>query len=697
MSIIDSADAANVPGDTGTSGASIHSIAGAYDSGDQERIIAAAALAKESCPANLDHHLGTARILAGLHLDPDTIIAVLLRDCTESQAKIAALTTNSSLVREAAKFAAVNAVNKTEAEAETIRKMLFAMARDIRVILIKLADKLNTMRNLDSPQKTDESTTERKHIARECLDIYAPLAGRLGISWIKDELEDLALKHLNHRAYMQIKNIVSLKRGERSRFLEEAKIKLDGESQKAGINAVFQSRAKHFYSIYQKMRRRNKAAGDLYDLFGLRLLCDTVEACYTLLGVVHRLWKPIDGRFKDYIAMPKSNGYRSLHTTVFAGSPVEADQAETSAGIRSPGCILEIQIRTREMHNTAEYGIAGHWFYKADSGKSGFTRGAAGAGSGEISLVNRLREWNKSIDESQIFLDDIKRELLGDSIYVFTPQGKVIELPSGATALDFAYQIHSAVGDHCSLARADGAVHPLGSPLKNTQVVEIVTSTASHPTPNWLSAVKTAKARNRIRAWLLQNDETFAKDMRKKTKSARHDETKPAETKPAAEQKEDETQKDEPGRLIQTGVFKVRVEDEKNMLVRFAKCCHPAPGDSIAGYVSRGRGLIIHRTGCRNITHIPGITERTIEAQWEDSLPVKRFRIEAKSRGNLFSEIEGVVRKFQGRLIDGRLEESGTNRLSGYFTMQLEKQEDAGKVLKHLRGIPSISTIQSLT
>ncbi|MDR2768026.1 MAG: HD domain-containing protein [Treponema sp.] len=664
-----------------------------YSADDAALILEAAALAEKSCPANLNHHLGTAAILAELRLDAPAIIAVLLRDCAggpDAAESIAGRFGNLRLIEEAARIAAVNAVNETAAEAENIRKMLFAMAGDIRVILIKLADKLDAMRSLELVP-----SDQHKRVAQECLDIYAPLADRLGISWIKDELEDLALKYLNRGVYLQIKEIVALKRGERRLFLESARALLTAEAEKAGIAVEFQSRAKHFYSIYQKMRRRGKAAGDLYDLFGIRLLCDTIDACYTLLGLVHRLWKPVDGRFKDYIAMPKSNGYRSLHTTVFAGpgglersgpdarNRGEAEQEDAPSP--ETGGILEIQIRTREMHQTAEYGVAGHWLYK-----TGFTRNAETA---EIALVNKLKEWNRSVDESQIFLDDIKRELLGDSIYVFTPAGKVIELPSGATPLDFAYRIHSAVGDHCSLARVDGAVYPLGASLKNTQVVEIVTATAARPTANWLRSVKTSKARNRIRSWLLENDEAFARDMRKKAETGdlRHEQREEAESRGPGAKAE------EPQRLIQAGVFKVRVEDEKNMLVRFAKCCKPVLGDSIAGYVSRGRGIIIHRDNCPNTAHIPDFAERMIEARWEDSsLLIKRFRIEAKNRGDLFSEIEGAVRKFQGHLIEGRLEESGTNRLTGYFTMQLENRGDVARVLKHLRGIPAVSGIQGL-
>ncbi|MDR2072942.1 MAG: RelA/SpoT family protein [Spirochaetaceae bacterium] len=648
-----------------------------YSRRDQERLLQAALQAEEQNGGNLYHHLGTATVLVELNLDADSIIAVLLRDCLKSPADAETVQRRFGkealpLAEDAARIAGISVTGKTVQEANNIRKMLFAMVRDIRVILIKLADVLHTMRTLDFFPKEQRKTT-----AQECLDIYAPLADRLGISWLKDELEDLCLKHLNRDAYLQIKEIVALKRGERNDFLHLVQETIRTSAGAAGITVEVQSRAKHFYSIYRKMRKRNKAPEDLYDLFGIRLLCDTIDQCYTLLGMVHRLWKPLEGRFKDYIAMPKSNGYRSLHTTVFVAPRSEAEER---------GKMLEIQIRTRDMHRTAEYGIAGHWLYKQGKGPAPVE---------ELPIVNRLKNWNNRnaetgmVEDSQLFLEDIKRELLKDSIYVFTPRGKVIELPVGATPLDFAFHIHTSIGEHCQLARADGLIVPLNSELKNTQVVEIVTSSAARPTENWLRAVKTAKARNKIRSWLLQNDGSFSGGITKKEEGPKPKSESTAGEKPAEMEKTQYVQ--------HRGIFKVKVDDEKNMMIRFAGCCKPILGDPIVGYVSRGRGIIIHRTNCGTIRHIPDFEERKIETQWENSGTfLKRFKIEAKFRENFFSEIEGVVRKFQGHLIEGRLDETGTGRLTGYFTMELEKKEDVRNVLKHLRGIPAVSTIQGL-
>jgi GTP pyrophosphokinase len=642
-----------------------------------------------------DRALSMADILADLGLDEDTLIAAMTWEALErgslgSEDLEKRFGKNpASLARGLCRIAGLPSANRTVQEAENIRKMLFAMVQDIRVIFIKLADRLQRLRTLE-----ESPPEERKRTAQECLDIYAALAGRLGISWIKDELEDLALKNLNREAYNQIKEIVSAKKGERRVFLNRVQEDIRNEAAAAGIAAEVESRAKHFYSIYQKMRKRGKAAGDLYDLFGIRILCGSVENCYTLLGLVHRRWKPLDGRFKDYIAMPKSNGYQSLHTTIMV--PAEEPNPAASEGF-SPRLqddrVVEIQIRTQEMHHIAENGIASHWLYKKGSVRE-IVRPL------DISIVNRLKDWKRTEAEkgagesSESFLEDIKRELLRDSIYVFTPQGKVIELPSGASPIDFAYSIHSAIGDHCAGARADGSIIPLSFELANTQVVEILTSPAAHPHINWLRIVKTAKARNKIRGWLQQNDPSVIIE---KNVVARKKAQETPPPSPPPESPAPALYVVPPG--ADTSIFHVKVEDEKNMMIRFAKCCRPITGDPIIGYVSRGRGITVHRKNCRNLANIPDFAERKIETQWENpgSTLVRRFRIEAKMSADLFSEIEGVLRKYQGHLVEGRLEETSPHRLTGFFTVQLESAEDYKKVLKSLRGIPPVFSIQSWT
>jgi GTP pyrophosphokinase len=391
--------------------------------------------------------------------------------------------------------------------------------------------------------------------------------------------------------------------------------------------------------------------------------------------------------------MHKPNGYQSLHTTVMAFSDTARNWVDDAQGFP-----LEIQIRTWEMHHIAENGIASHWLYKKGTSKE-IVRPV------DISIVNKLKDWKQQESEAgekrsaDSFLDEIKKELLKDSIYVFTPQGKVIELPMGATPIDFAYAIHSAIGDHCAWAKADGAIIPLSSELQNTQVVEILTSQNAHPHLNWLRLVKTAKARNKIRSWLQQNDANLiiGKNIvaRKKTREAA------AETSLQDREKEKEPL---PQLVIQsavhdTDILHVRVEDEKNMMIHFAKCCHPVTGDAIIGYISRGRGIIVHKKDCKNLLNIPDFPERKIETQWEnaDSVLVKRFQITARSEVNLFSEIEGAIHKQQGHLLEGRLEETSSNRLTGYFTIQLDNGKELKQVFKNLRGIPSILSIKLLS
>jgi guanosine-3',5'-bis(diphosphate) 3'-pyrophosphohydrolase len=464
-----------------------------YPAADRARILAAArwarALHGDQRRASGDpyviHPLNVASILVDLRMDPDVLIAALLHDVLEdTDARRTDLRKEfgrevEALVQGVTKISILRGRTRSARHAETIRKMLFAMVKDLRVILIKLADKVHNMRTLGYLDEED-----RKRIAQETLDIYAPLAGRLGISRVKDELEDLSLKHLQPQVYDQIRQFVAARKEDRDGYLARVGEAITREAAAAGIPVTLETRAKHFYSIYQKMRRRAKPLEEIYDMLGIRVLCDTTSQCYELLGHVHKLWMPIEGRFKDYIAMPKSNRYQSLHTTVMGWG----------------GRVIEIQIRTHEMHATAENGIASHWLYKSR------TPAHEAAREKDLSLIAKLREWQSAEPGSSDFLDEIKRELLGDSIYVFTPKGDVVELPYGSTAVDFAYHIHTDIGDHCLAAKADGAIIPLREPLRNTQVVEIVTAVNARPHLDWLRSVRTSRARSKIRHWLAQND-----------------------------------------------------------------------------------------------------------------------------------------------------------------------------------------------
>ena len=646
---------------------------------DRERILKAL----EACGKRAE---GTAAILVDLGIDADAVIAALIlggfpeRPLSEPvQARFGSIA--AGLVNGVAKIERIPVDNKTIREAQNIRNIIFALTDDIRVLIIKLAEKLQALRALDS--SPDE---ERKFTARECLDIYAPLANRLGIFWIKDEIEDLSLKFINREAYQQIKNLVAQKKDQRGEFLGRVQETIRAEAEAAGIKVEVKSRAKHFYSVYMKMRRRGKSADEIYDLSGIRVICDSIENCYTLLGVVHRLWTPISGCFDDYVANPKPNGYQSLHTSVLVDVGGEERR-------------LEIQIRTREMHQLAENGVASHWLYKKGSSKDMVE-------AEDIDVVNRLKDWKHreqaqgstpgTGESSGSWLEEIKREILRDSIYVLTPQGRVIKLPSGATPIDFAYSVHTAIGERCIGAKANGSIVQLSSELKNTQVVEILTSPSARPHLGWLETAKTSKARSKIRSWLEQNDNphSHAAEKRKPVLET------PAS--PAAPEKESTNTQMVLHPL--KSVLQVRIEDEKNLLIHFARCCNPITGDSIIGYVSRGRGIIIHRKNCPNLANNPELESRKIDASWENagSALVKRFKIDARETANLFSEIEGAIRRRQGHLIEGRLEEvpglggRGTNRLSGFFTIQLVHADDLKPVMKNIRGIPGILGIQQL-
>jgi GTP pyrophosphokinase len=748
---------------------------GAYAADDARRIASALAWTEERHSGKLrasgegawTHDLRVADILLGLGLDADSVIAGLLHDALDghpeggesaeedavgeaeadlpasdasrpaaSRTKRKALSVEraraeaaasrreslvaligdrfgggvSLLVEDTSRLAALKAKNKTVQASETIRKMLFAMARDIRVIIIKLADKLDSMRTLKYLEEE-----RQKEIAAECLDVFAPLADRLGISWMKDELEDLSLKALNREAFDQIKDIVAVKKGERESFLQRIEAEILGAAKAEGLEVEASARAKHFYSIYQKMRKRAKAAEELFDLLGLRLICLSENDCYAVLGMVHRLWKPMEGRFKDYIAMPKANGYRSLHTTVMCYE----------------GRLLEVQIRTREMHRVAEYGVASHWLYKKGST-------AEAPRPEDLPIVNRLKEWGDFVAQGAVYLEEIKRELLKDSIFVFTPRGDVIELPSGSTPLDFAFAIHTDVGIHCLGAKADGQIVPLDAELVNTQVVEILTSPQAKPNMNWLRIARTSKAKTKIRAWLLQDGEALAIDRnivaghrgaiaaRGGQKGDAHAKTgEPASApghvsgpkappapaggrmteivksvispKGAGALKEAyEYRAVEPGEAVRNDRAGVAIGDAKNMMIRIAGCCQPVTGDEIVGYVSRGRGIIVHRSDCRSLHAIADFAERRIDVSWEGSasFATARFRITSRKSPDLFAEIENAVRKFKGRLREGRLGERGDGSLSGSFTMEFESREDVKRAVKALRALPSISAIE---
>jgi len=532
-------------------------------------------------PESYVHVLRVAYILAANRLDADTVVAAILHNALSYDVKPEDLERRfgvvpAKIVQGASKIAFFSKASNTSFQADAIRKMMFALSDDVRIILLKLADRLDKMRHLK--KYPDEN---QRAVAKEVIEIWAPLADRLGMQAEKNELEDLSLKYTNPDVFQQIKAIVSQKQDERSAYLNSAVSRIKEQAAKLNIEVTISSRAKHFYSIYQKMRKRNVEAGELYDLLALRVICNTTTECYTLIGIVHEMWAPMDGRFKDYIAMPKANGYQSLHTTVMCqGRP------------------LEIQVRTKEMHNMAEHGVASHWLYKKGTNKDNVTES-------QLGIFNQLQELKKNNFSDDGFFNELKNDLLKDEIYVFTPKGDVIHLPQGANAIDFAYAIHTGVGEKVVGAKADGKIISLDEPLKNTQIIEVLTNPQAHPTEAQYKIAKTSKARQKIHSWLTQNNVDFY-DERKEEKPA--EENKKTHHRPKSKKKEGEENLPK--------VDKIKIGNTSNFIFSFAKCCQPKYPEPIIAYLSRMKGMVIHSKDCYVYQRIRNKDERSLEVDW---------------------------------------------------------------------------------
>ena len=531
------------------------------------------------------HPLRIAYILAQREFDDDCICAGLLHsiydfEITSEEISSQFGTSVAKIIDGTSKIMHIPVNSKTLHQADAIRKMLFAMVDDVRVIFVKLADRLDRIRNI----KTLESS-QQKLLASEIIDIWAPLADRLGMSKEKNEFEDLSLKYTNPDAFQQIKAVIAQKKDERAAYLQKAVSTIQVEADKIGIQVSISSRAKHFYSIYQKMRKRNKEPSELFDLLALRVICQHKTDCYTLIGIVHGLWKPLEGRFKDYIAMPKANGYQSLHTTVMCEDKP-----------------LEIQIRTQKMHDIAEHGVASHWLYK-----KGMNHDLVDVNN--LSIFNQLQELRNKPLSDETFFQNFKNDLLGDEVLVFTPKGEVKKLPLGSNAIDFAYSIHSAIGEKIVGAKANGKIIPLTQSLQNTQIIEILTNPQAHPTEAQLKSVKTTKAKQKIHSWLVANDSTF--EAKSNTAKIENEASKVIQE----EHRKHKKGTGLPQEQKETG--KVKVGNTTNFIVTFAKCCNPKYPDPISGYVSTGRGLIIHKANCITFHRIPNIQKRTLEVEWE--------------------------------------------------------------------------------
>jgi guanosine-3',5'-bis(diphosphate) 3'-pyrophosphohydrolase len=644
------------------------------------------------------HPVGVAHICASMRLDTETLCAALLHDTVEdTSASIEEVRERfgeeiAAIVDGVTKLTGITFQSRDEAQANNYRKMMVAMATDVRVILIKLADRLHNMRTIDAMSKQKQMEK-----ARETIEIYAPLAHRLGIHAIKWELEDLAFATLHPRKYQEIKGLVAQQRDERERYVSEAGVYLHDELAKMGIEAQIAGRAKHFYSIYSKMTKKDREFNEIYDLTAMRVIVESVKDCYGTVGVIHSLWKPLPGRFKDFIAMPKSNMYQSLHTTI----------------IGPEGMPLEIQIRTQEMQEMAEFGVAAHWVYKQQPGTPGDGPRAAGGGwpvAGEDAKLTWLRsmlDWQKELSDPREYMETLRTDLFEEEVYVFTPKGEVKSLASGATPLDFAYEVHTEIGHRCVGARVNGKIVPLHYELRSGDIVEILTAKRERgPSRDWLAMVKTTRARNKIKAWFKaetrQDTEHVGRELlqeqlrkqglpaQKITGSAlladviREVGYRKADDFYIALGAAKVSPKLVVGKVLQrlkqgesadgessaadllhvgrarrrptkaSGQYGIKVEGVEDVMLRLAKCCRPVPGDDIVGYISLGRGITIHREDCPNTTLLRKNPERFTNVAWEGDQStgfVVEIQIDAWDRHRL---LEDLSRAFS---------ESGTNIL----------------------------------
>jgi RelA/SpoT family (p)ppGpp synthetase len=646
------------------------------------------------------HPIEVAHILAGLHLDYQTLIAAILHDVMEDTGTVKAQVAAefganvAELVDGVSKLTQMHFGSKAEAEAENYRKMLLAMTRDIRVIIIKLADRLHNMRTLFAmpPDK-------RRRIARETLDIYVPIANRLGMNSIRLELEDLGFAALYPLRARILAEAVKKARGNRKEILATIETALKRRLRQEEIEARVASREKHLYSLYRKMRVKALPFNEVMDVYAFRIVVDRVDTCYRVLGAVHNLYKPVPGKFKDYIAIPKANGYQALHTVLFGPY----------------GVPIEVQIRSEDMDSVAESGVAAHWQYK----------------SGGNSAEARAREWLKGLLEMQKnagnsleFIENVKIDLFPDEVYVFTPKGKIMALPRGATAVDFAYAVHTVIGNSCIAARIDRKLAPLRTPLHNGQTVEIVTAPGAHPNPLWLNFVVTGKARASIRHYLknLQKSEAveFGRRLLDKALNDIGASHTPAERFEALLREYHLKTRDDlcaeiglgnrmamlvARRLQPAGETASGAETTKplairgteGMVVSYAKCCRPIPGDHIVGYVSAGRGLVIHTEGCKNREQ--RISDQWIDVQWADSLqgefPVE-IRVEVANRRGVLATVASAIAELGCNIEYVNIAERDGMTSALHFTLDVSDRRHLARVMRHIRSVPEVMRIQRM-
>lgn len=673
------------------------------------------------------HPAQVAYILAELELDPQSISAALLHDVvedtevTEQEMEKEFGETVTLLVDGVTKLDKIPYTSKEDQQVENLRKMFFAMAKDVRVIVIKLADRLHNMRTLRFQREE-----KQREIARETLEVYAPLAHRLGMSKIKWELEDLSLRYIDPIAYYEIVDKISQKRDEREKYINDIISGLKERLEKLDIQAHVEGRAKHFYSIYRKMFMQNKTLDELYDLFAVRVIVDTVSDCYSVLGMVHELFKPIPGRFKDYIAMPKPNMYQSLHSSLIGPN----------------GTPFEIQIRTWDMHHTAENGIAAHWKYK--EGKSG-----ANDMDEKLEWIKQLLEIQKDMTDAEEFMQTLKIDMFSDEVFVFTPKGDVISLPVGATPIDFAYAIHSAVGNRMTGARVNGKIVTLDYKLVNGDIVDIITTGAGHgPNLDWIKICKTSQARNKINQWFkkVNRDENLEKGrehlekvMKQLSIPAEYLEDTPfiagmlrrygfkniedmyaaigygstnatrfvtrfkTECKKRLLESDVITPEEFIPMVVKTTAKPnnsgVIVEGIDNCLIRFSHCCNPVPGDKIVGYVTRGRGVAIHRADCINMIHAQQNEDemtRFIPVRWAEATNnvfQTMLYVTATDRANLLLDIMTAIAELKSQVLNVNARTAKNNFATIELTMQIADTEELEQAIRKLKNVDSVLSV----
>ncbi|MCL5072606.1 MAG: bifunctional (p)ppGpp synthetase/guanosine-3',5'-bis(diphosphate) 3'-pyrophosphohydrolase, partial [Actinobacteria bacterium] len=668
----------------------------------------------------ISHPIEVAKILADIELDQTSIIAAILHDLIEDteftyeKVKKEFGAAAANIINGVTKLDKIVFSSREERQVENLRKMIIAMSEDVRIILIKLADRLHNMRTLSSVSKE-----KRQLKAIETLEVYAPLAHRLGIYQVKSELEDLSFQALYPKRYAKIKEMVIEKIKLRKDIMDNAINVIAEKLKEVNIQADISGREKTYYSIYNKITQQNRRFDDIYDLLAVRIIVEDVKSCYAALGIIHSIWKPVPGRFKDYIANPKFNMYQSLHTTV----------------ISSKGDPLEIQIRTFEMHKFAEYGIAAHYKYKEGILKpTEFDK--------RITWIRQLLDWQKELKDPQEYMESLKMDLFAEEIFVFTPKGRVVNLPRGATPIDFAYQIHTDIGHNCIGAKVDGSMVPLESRLENGNIVEVIVSkTPKGPSRDWLGIVKTTSARNKIRQWFSKEErlesyntgrELMLKTLRKNSLAFKDIPSKVFEevakelnfenidslfrnigshkvsthqvfTKIIKNLNQSEEREKEIGiediahkeSVQRTGSSGVIVKGMDGVLVTIARCCNPVPGDKIMGYITRGRGISVHRTDCNNIkTLMKNEEQRFIEVKWDSFAPHKfnaEIQIEAMDRTKLLRDVTNVISEYDLNIINAstlRTNKSGLVKFR--FIIEISNKYILKDILNNLKQIESV-------